>query len=1062
MPFNVFKSSAGSGKTYTLVKAYLKLLLANPGNYKHILAITFTNRAANEMKERIITYLTDLSSSEADRNSVALKYLLPDILDETKLSEQLVRERAGKALELILHDYSNFAIGTIDSFVHRIVRTFAYDLHLPLNFEVELDSDVFIQQAVDILISRIGSEKELTEVLVNFVMARIDEEKSWHIERELQSMSTNLLDEEGQLFIEKLKQLSLHDFIEVDKKITSFIKSFQKKIQKKAAEATHLINQNGIEPGDFYQGKRGVYKYFNDFAEGRYTNIRPGSYTRKTIEEDKWFSAKIPEIQKKAIESVKADIHNIYSEIQGIIDKDFSKYSISSVIQKNLYALAVLNEIEKLIIEIKEQRNIVHISEFNRRIAEIVLNEPVPFIYERLGEKYRYFLIDEFQDTSVLQWHNLLPLIDNSLAAEYFNLVVGDAKQAIYRWRNGDFEQFVHLPSIRRNDDDLILAERENSLKRNYQESFLQCNFRSRAEIIEFNNNFFEYVSGLIPTRLMETYKNHEQEFDKNNTGGYVKVDLLEKADTQSFHEENLLKVHDYISEIMDQGYKLSDIAVLCRSNKEASSVANFLIEKGLSVISPESLLLGSSDRLNFIMAIVKYLLNPDDKISQAHALNYLWQSAHIKTPYLSDLMLQLNKKDAPVDLFSDPLNDNSFSNILKESGFILNVGYLKQLSVYDLCEELIRVFNLNDSNDPYLEFFLDAVHQYSIAYNPDIFELNDWWEEKKNNLSVVASDKNEAIQVMTIHKAKGLAFTVVIYPFADQRLNAAKKSLWIDLKGNEAGKLPVANFKVSQELLNTDYANAYEEEMELSFLDMVNLLYVVMTRPVKQLYIITKRAKLGDEFKSIPQIINGFLQNEGLLSDERSGYEFGRITQNDQTKTPLEELKSTPLISERWQNKVLLSMVAPRIWDTEHPQTSVEYGNLIHSILSQVDTADDIEFVLTDFLHKGMLPEKEYPAIKEKVIEVVDHPELKLFFSKEAKVRSEADVLAPDGKIIRPDRFVVIGDTAFIIDYKTGKEEEKHKQQLISYNRIISQMGYSQIRNVLVYIDKEIKVVNF
>ncbi len=1062
MPFTVYKSSAGSGKTYTLVKEYLKLLISNPGNYRHILAITFTNKAANEMKERIIDYLIQLSSPNTEKGTDTLNYLLPEIHKETKLSENLVRESAGKALELILHDYSNFSIGTIDSFVHRIVRTFAYDLHLPLNFEVELDAEMFIRQAVDILISRVGADKKLTKVLVSFVMSRIEEEKSWNIENDFQTMAGNLLDEEGQLHIEKIKQLSLDDFMQIDQKIISFVKSFRYQISHYAANAMKLIHDNNIEAGDFFQGKRGIYKYLNELARGNYKNIIPGSYTQRTIQEDKWYTEKTPESQKAAIDSVKETIRHIFSKIQEITDQDYKTYSILSIIQRNLYSLAVLTEIEKLIIDIKEQRNIVHISEFNRRIAEIVLNEPVPFIYERLGEKYRYFLIDEFQDTSILQWHNLLPLIDNSLAANNLNLVVGDAKQAIYRWRNGDYEQFVHLPSIRKKQDDPILTERENSLKRNYVEQPLNQNFRSCVEIVEFNNNFFSYVSGLIPEQLRDTYKDHRQGFIKNKTGGYIRIDLLQTKNAEDFRKENLNRVYDYIKENLDLNYQLSDIAVLCRSNNEASAIATHLVEKGLSVVSPESLLLGNSARLNFIMSIIKLLINTEDKISQANALIFLWYTSGIQCTALSYLLMQINAEAPPDNHLKTTQQGHSFLKLLNDHGYHLNISYLKKLGAYDLCEELIRIFKLNNDNDPYLEFFLDAVYLFTTAQNPDIFDLNDWWEENKNKLSVVASDKNDAIRVMTIHKAKGLAFPVVIYPFADQRLKAAKKSLWINLLDNEAGKLKTASVPVIKELQNTAYANHYEREMELSMLDMVNLLYVVMTRPGRQLYIITKYAKPEKEIKSIPQIFSSYLHKEGLLSEEVTMYTFGKISPNDKMKSIRESIGGQTMISERWQNKVLLSRMAPGIWDIEHPRSGVEYGNLVHSILSQIKSEEDIETVLEAYLQKGLIPGNAYQEIHAKTKQLVNHPDLKQFFRKDAKVRSESDVITPDGHVIRPDRFVLIGKTAFIIDYKTGKPDDKHRQQLNMYESIIQNMGYAEIQKVLVYIDKEIKVIIF
>ena len=498
MNFTVYKSSAGSGKTYTLVREYLKLVLTEPHKFRHILAITFTNKAANEMKQRIINSLKEISDFSSFSGSIAVKFMLPELEKETGLDRNSISENAGKVLELILHNYSDFAICTIDSFVHRIIRSFAFDLHLPLNFEVEVDTDDLIAKVIDILISNVGTDEKLTRMLINFTQSKTDDEKSWHIENDLTEIAKILTKEDGQIHIEKLKKLNLDDFSQINRQVNTIIRRFENTLTDYAKDADNLIKSKGIPHQAFYRGSSGICKYFEYLVNKRFDKVLPNSYVIKTIEEDKWYSGKANTNEKAAIDEIKENIRLAYERITEYIDKHYPKYVILNEIRKNLYPVAVLNEIEKVMDDYKSENNIVLISEFNKRIADIVLSEPVPFIYERLGEKYKHFLIDEFQDTSVLQWLNLLPLIDNSLSEGNFNMVVGDGKQAIYRWRSGEVEQFAKLPKIYKKKDDPVLIQREQSLERNYQPEVLEHNYRSKAEIVNFNNDFFAEISEIL------------------------------------------------------------------------------------------------------------------------------------------------------------------------------------------------------------------------------------------------------------------------------------------------------------------------------------------------------------------------------------------------------------------------------------------------------------------------------------------------------------------------------------------------------------------------------------
>ncbi len=802
MSFTVYKSSAGSGKTYTLVKEYLKIILRNPNDFRNILAVTFTNKAANEMKDRVIENLKELANSEHDPNNKAIKYLLPELLNETDLSREEIIKNARKSLALILHNYSDFSVSTIDSFVHKIIKTFAYDLHLPLNFDVELNADQLLIEAIDILINRVGIDEELTDLLIRFTESKADDESDWHIENDLLSLAKTLVKEDGQANVSRLKELTYQNFKDYAEQLNAFIRDFKTRVTEQASDAIKIINYHQIDYASFYQGKRGLVGYFIKLSKQSNNDFFENKNAIKTIKEDKWYAAKANQDEQSSIEGIKDELRNIYAKLQQIIEKDFKIYSLYKILAKQIYPLAVLNEIEKIVTEIKNQNNIVHISEFNKQISKIVFSEPIPFIYERLGEKYKHFLIDEFQDTSVLQWQNMIPLIDNSLSEGHFNMIVGDGKQAIYRWRSGEVEQFACLPEIFNKENLPLSDERENNLKRNYQEQLLANNFRSKKEIVTFNNDFFKIISGKLDDSFRGIYDGMEQSANKDNTGGYVHLEFVSKSEDKT-QEPILPRLKSLIDDILDSNRKLSDIALLCRTKKDARLCSSYLMENNISVLSSESLLLSASSEINLIISFIRYLLNPFDKIHLASVLQYLINKKEIKEKSLVEVFNTIRKESSLTKM-------QELQAFFSKNGYSYNSYRLLTLPIYDLLEEIIRVFDFDKKVDPYLQFFLDAALKYSLNGKSNVNDFLDWWDKEKENESVIIPEGIDAIRVLTIHKAKGLEFPIVIYPFANERVKRGLNRLWLEVDDDLLPKLDVAYLLVNKDLGETIYSDNY------------------------------------------------------------------------------------------------------------------------------------------------------------------------------------------------------------------------------------------------------------
>lgn len=1030
MSFTVYRSSAGSGKTFTLVKEYVKIILHEPGDFRHVLAITFTNKAANEMKERVLKALSELAKGDLSADKMIKGTLLPLLVSETGLASRDISANAGRALELILHNYADFAIGTIDSFSHRLIRTFAHDFGLPVNFMVELDAGELLSTAVDLLLDRVGEDKELTALLVKFLESRMEEDKGWDIGWILTGFAGILLEEDGQSRISRLKTLSLENFRTISDNLHTSIKQFEAKIREISKEGAGILADGKFSAADFFQGERGIWKYFANLAEGRMDKLEPNSYVIATIEEDKWYSGKASKESRDEISSIKYRLIDIYNLLHQEIVQHKPDYALRKLLAKTIYPLAVLNEIEKVLNDFKQQNNLVHISEFNSRIAGIVMNEPVPFVYERLGEKYHNILIDEFQDTSALQWMNFIPLIENSLAGGYFNLVVGDGKQAIYRWRGGEVEQFNSLPAIQGSDWNDILKQREQALSRHFTMADLNRNFRSKSEIVAFNNDFFRKIADLVLTDGKEKiFECLEQQYDTGNTGGYVEIGFIEgEEDEQNYEAKTLGAILQIVHDAKQDHFDLRDIAILCRSNKNASNIARYLLENEVEVVSSESLLISNSPVVRFLIAWLRFLFEPRNDIVIAEIRQFLQQSESAK--------------------------ERKWEQVRDE---------LITLPVYDLCEALIRCYQLNKSADPYLRFFLDAVLKFTVKVSTGPVEFLEWWVKNKKNLSIIVPEELNAVRVMTIHKAKGLEFPVVILPFAQEARKNTKTYLWVDLEPGAASGLETAILRSDKEMESTVFKSLFVDERQKSMLDLLNLLYVSMTRSGERLYILTKFPSVKqEEISSLPGFFKLYLQQVNLWIEGLAQYSFGATTVHlpkiakAETRTIIQE----DMISTDWRKKIEIRMKAPLNWDMDEPAQNSQWGSTLHEVLSRIVTGNDIAFAIEKASLAGLIMNSDLGKVEEILLSVVSNPLLSRLFSDEVKVRTEAEILCPEGSFYRPDRVVFDKEFVTILDYKTGKPNSKHGDQLLKYAGYIGEMGYRKIKCMLVYLDDDVRVV--
>ena len=1035
--FTIYNASAGSGKTYTLVKEYLKILFKskNKEPFKQILAITFTNKAVNEMKERIIETLKEFSDKTILTNPNSM---FSAISEELNVDAFALHSKSYLLLDSIVHNYAAFDISTIDKFTHKLIRTFAHDLKLPLNFEVELDQDILLTEAVDSLISKAGLDKSLTKTLVDFAIEKADDDKSWDISYDFNKIAKLLINENDLPFIEALSDKSTEDFTQLKLLLKHRIKNTKNKITEMANATLTLIEECGLEYDDF-SGKY-LPKHFDSLRSKKYHVNFNTKWQSDLLENNSIYPKRVTQDVSDIIDSIQPQLLDAFK----ITKEGVFNFKFLAAIYKNITPLSVLNAIHKELNNIKTEQNKMLISEFNSIISNEIKDQPTPFIYERLGEKFKHYFIDEFQDTSVLQWKNLIPLIDNSLSsANGSAMLVGDAKQAIYRWRGGEAEQFINL--FDQTVEPFQIKQKVYNLPTNY---------RSYKEVINFNNGFFKHTASLVFKN-----PNYESLYENANQNqfldeeGYVNLSFLDISKEDNKDECYTKEVLKTINSCINNNFKLEDVCVLVRKKKEGVAIANYLSENNIPIISSETLLLFNAPEVVFINDMLTFLIQPKNNEIKASILMFLTSLFAIK-----------NKHEFLANHMTLSIDDMFLS--FENEGVFINANALLELSMYDAVETLVRSFNLISTSNAYIQFYLDIVLEYTHKKGTDISGFLSFIDKKKDTLSIVSPVGQDAVQIMTIHKAKGLEFPVVIFPYADLDIySEIEPKEWFPLKKDdyEGFSHTLLNFNKDFENFGDEGLHIYNQHKSQQELDNINLLYVALTRAMEQLYIISNKdissKGIANKNKYSGLLIN-YLQYLGLWSDYKATYSFGnpkRKVVSSIQKPLIEEQSFISTAKEDHNIKIVTN--AGYLWDSKQEE-AIEKGNLIHNIMSKIQTKEDVEYVINEFIEASKITKNQSQAIKSLVLQIVNHPLLTNFFNLENTIYNERDILTERGVILRPDRVIINNlNEVVILDYKTGKEDKTHVQQLITYQDTLEMMNFKVIKKILVYINKDIQV---
>ena len=1031
--FKIYNASAGTGKTFNLVKDYLVLLLNsdNISLYKNILAVTFTNKAVNEMKQRIIELLVNYSNSTSLDSS-----MMSAIMKETNLNEKKIFNKSSLILKNMLKNYASFEISTIDKLTQKIVRGFTYELGIDSKYEVEIDQKEILERAVDKLISKIKIDDNYFEEIINFSFEKTNTDKSWDITKDLQEVSKLLLNESNYSQLELIKELKSNDFKNAKKTLVSSVKKLEKDTINISNTALNLIDKNQLEHKVF--SRKTLPNHFKKISSGNfdklYENQLENSLAKKTLHSSK---ASKEEIIK--INEIRGGLLSLFKRCK----KNIFQIKLFNNILKNLSPLSILGMIKKELEEMKSNENFIVISEFNKIINDEIKNQPAPFIYEKIGVKYTHFFIDEFQDTSKMQWENLKPLIENSLASENSSITIaGDPKQAIYSWRGGDVNEFIRLIK----NPSPFYCEKINVE--------LDTNYRSSKEIIKFNNGLFNHINQLYS-------KNHElvKIFDfpsqKNfkNINGVVNIDFYDHDENLELNDFYKTKTLSNIQSAIRRNYSLSDICIIVRKKKEGKEIGDFLSENNIPIISSEVLNLSSSPSVNLIINLLDYSINESNSAKMRFS-KCLFELKLISKP----------KEDFLLDILDKNFNDIKNDLVLKNFSFSLSM--LKSKPVYEAIEYIIDCFNLAKNGNSYVQFLLDFANEYSNKYQTSFLEFLDHYNEKKEKLNIISPKEINAVEIITIHKSKGLEFPVVIYPYANINIHSdLNPKAWIDFKNQIDFKItnPLININKDLENIDKELYDSYRRKLEI---DNINLLYVVLTRAQNELFIISKKDqdRNGNEkINLFSGIFISYLKNIGIWDESKNKYLIGSEQEFSDEKQKVNNIFQKEFsFNSRLKRNIITNDKNVKSWLNKFDDT-LEKGNIFHLIMSEIFTEKDIQLVLCKYYELGEITASEKEVIKKTVCEIIRHKDLIKLYSPKYISYNEREIIDVNGKSFIPDRIVFLDKKNIaLIDYKTGTKKNRHLEQLKIYESKLELMGFKTVKKIIIYISEKIEIKSF
>lgn len=1064
----IYKASAGAGKTHTLTGQYLKLLFAHPLAYRRILAVTFTNKATDEMKNRIVEELYRLAAGKSSGHIAML-------CDAYMLTEEELRQQARKTLTAILHDYSAFHISTIDRFFQQTIRAFTREIGLQGGYGIEMDQDLVLTAAIDNLLADLDKSENsiLLGWLLRFAEEKIEDGGEWNLRRDITALGR-------EVFKENFKALSdgvIEDITDKEaleqyqKDLFTLIRAVENEARRLGEQGMNLLQQYGLQPTDFKGSTRSPLLVLEKLANGEMKEPSATFHSLVDNVDGCYTKTTDPEKGIAIIRVFEAGLNDCIKGISALFS-NLRDYNTAKEITRYYYTLGILTDISHQIAAYRSEKNILLIADTTELLNKVIDGSEAPFIYEKTGTTVDHYMIDEFQDTSNMQWHNFRPLIRESLAYKQSNLIVGDVKQSIYRFRNSDWKL-------------LDQQVQKDFLPSEVTRETLKENWRSCRNIVSFNNALFTVAPELLQstynelvttsslgeteqtellTRIVSAYGESYQEVAPPfaQKEGHVRVEFIAEGeeDDRKWKEKALERLPGILQQLQDNGYGLKDIAILVRTNQEGAQVAETLLtwkEENPSdhyrydIISDDALFVSSSPSVRFMIALLRHLKNPDDVVyEQMVRFSY----------YALVNGFERMEKELP-------------ENIRRE------LSTLSRYSLYEMTEGIFRLFSsyFPENEQAFVQAFLDLVAEFIQREGTDPARFLKWWDESGARKTIASPDGQNAIRILTIHKSKGLGMKVVIIPFGDWEIDHKPTKpviLWCRPTEQPFNRLRMVPVRYNRSLANTHFANDFFNEKLYAYIDNLNTLYVAFTRAKEELIVLAPRPKKLNKAGEVEKIdsiskliwagvsvtVTETLAGEPLIDlpvsfDPENGlFELGDWWRPQEKKAQerIEEINIRNLTSIPPGDRLQLRLYGKGFF-FDNPLR--KHGALMHEVLSRIRTREDISTSVESYKSAGIIDQTEATALMEKLTILLQKPEVSPWYQSPTRVLNEVEILFGPGKSRRPDRVMLSEGKAIVVDYKFGENtDSRHHNQVHYYMRLIRQMGYTDVKGYLWYVE--------
>lgn len=1046
--YSVINASAGSGKTYTLVQRLLMICLRYPNQpdaIRTVIALTFTNKAANEMKERILFYLGEFVKDNYSENQ-DLKNIQDALAEQGyRISLDDLQLRSQKVLDYILHHYSTLNIGTIDKFNSRLVKSFSYELGLAQNFNLEIQPEPYLIEAVDKMLDEIGEEQTVSEAFMDFVNYNLDNNERVNLNQTLYSSAKKFVNDIHYKPLQDNKDFEWKAYENKKNELRETIKRLKSESLELTERALELIKSRDIEIEDFASGKNGIGGFFVNMLE--FHNIKDKKFPFPSTSEDSKIETflKGASAKGKHKQSEIADIlPQLISWRREIIDLYIDSQKKERILQAIL-PLKVNADIQKKLMEIEEENDLVLLSKFNIIINENLRNEPSAFIYEKVGTQFQHYFFDEFQDTSAMQWQNFLPLRDNSITSDNTSFtIVGDPKQSIYRFRGGESKLMLDIMSGEETTPKKAIAEH------------LKFNWRSAKNIVDFNNRLYDFMSQSLSEEHQKIFGENAIQGAQSKLDGRVKVHLLENSVKAVFYEETSQKMQQDIQECLDNGFTFSDITILCRGNNDIFNYSQLLgnlkvnyngKETYIKTISEKGLTLDLSFTIKALIEFLKWEINPKNRQFLVKMMYFLNVSGRIKmndfTSEIKTILSLESKKDI-----------ENYINAHYQIKLVQND--VPQLNLYNFIEYYIQEFSVENKEIDFLLNFLEMLFNYTQNAGATLKEFLNFWDDEASKISIQASENIDAVQIMTIHKAKGLEFPVVFIPMENKN-NDKKFSEWYDLNSEDELKTVILN-QFSPELENYDedlaqfnFANSYRNKI-----DRFCIQYVATTRPVEQLFFYIEKPSKSSNNLELYDFVTQFQPTEN--GESLDSFDIFPVSDlKKQKKKEKKDYQSENINSISQQTEKASNIeIATTSKNYQNRVEHVRMGIFTHEILSKIKTKKDVTKVLNSYLLEGKITNEEKTSILERIENVLNDANYSVYFTENLKIINEREMFATENeqsKTYRPDRLIETENGFIIVDFKTGEEKEKDQKQVETYKNKLEQFGKKVIKTDVIYI---------